>query len=110
MWTGSSPITLTEAAWRAFRDDLARAPRAKFAIVPMARVVDNADLLRPDFAPPADDFDAQKRRAERTLRFCDDQAAQDVAGLALEQVGQRHQAGDLGPQTARKPAAAKRTM
>ena len=40
----------------------------------------------------------------------DDQAAQDVARPALEQAGKRHQAFDLGPQTARKPAAAKRTM
>ena len=36
------------------------------------------------FAPPADDFDAQKRRAERTLRFCDDQAAQVRRELNLD--------------------------
>ncbi|MNS40049.1 hypothetical protein D3C72_723510 [compost metagenome] len=40
-----------------------------------------------------------------------DEAAQEVAfSRAGRKIGQAHQAFDLGPQTARKPAAAKRTM
>ncbi|MNE99469.1 hypothetical protein D3C80_1981580 [compost metagenome] len=40
-----------------------------------------------------------------------DEAAQEVAPSRTGgKIGQTHQAVDLGPQTARKPAAAKRTM
>lgn len=66
-WDGN--CFLTEAAWHAFRRALARAPRAKFAIVPMARVVDNSELLDPGFVPRAEDEPQIAFRADAEASF-----------------------------------------
>lgn len=52
-WDGNCFVTA--AGWRALRAGLAARPWAKVAVVPMARVADNADVLAPGFAPPAEE-------------------------------------------------------
>lgn len=52
-WDGNCFVTAS--AWDAIRDATLSAPEYPYRIVPMARVMDNTDLLRPDFNPDAEE-------------------------------------------------------
>lgn len=52
-WDGN--CFLTAAGWTCLREGVARQSHLPYHIVPMARIVDNAQLLRPDFNPVAQD-------------------------------------------------------
>ncbi|GAB4530116.1 MAG: hypothetical protein Tsb0014_12550 [Pleurocapsa sp.] len=50
-WDGN--CFLTEKAWQQIVDGIQRNPETQYFIVPMARILNNQDLLNPDFEPDA---------------------------------------------------------
>ena len=52
-WDGN--CFLTRRAWRDIRAGVNKEPWLKYFVVPMARIIDNADLLKDDFAPAAEE-------------------------------------------------------
>lgn len=52
-WDGN--CFLTAEAWEEIRAAVAAGPGHRYFVTPMARVTDNADLLRPGFRPPAEE-------------------------------------------------------
>ncbi|EAU41191.1 hypothetical protein FP2506_13029 [Fulvimarina pelagi HTCC2506] len=60
---------LTEKAWTAIREGVRAAPHVPYHIVPMARILDNAELLDPASEPPAEEEPQILFRRDATERF-----------------------------------------
>lgn len=52
-WDGN--CFLTQRAWRDIRVGITEKPWLKYFVIPMARILDNADLLKNDFMPKAEE-------------------------------------------------------
>ncbi len=59
----------TESAWQSLRDDIMGQRDKRYIIVPMARMLDNAELLRDDVTPNATEEPQLAFRCDAPLRF-----------------------------------------
>jgi Alginate lyase len=66
-WDGN--CFLTESAWREIAQAVTTEPYFRYFIVPMARVLSNAELLRPAFAPNAEEEPQVLFRSDAPVEF-----------------------------------------